>query len=115
MTFEEIWEMERGFWLEGPDFHAAHMAAGAVMVFPAPAGILAGPAILAGLREGPRWREVAFSERTEAALGGAAVLAYRATGAREGAGPYRALCSSTYVRAEGAWRLLCHQQTPAPG
>ena len=41
-----------------------------------------------------------------------AVVAYKATAERPGAGTYEALLSSTYVREGGAWKLALHQQTP---
>lgn len=40
-----------------------------------------------------------------------AVVAYRCVAERDGR-RYSALCSSTYVVADGAWRLTVHQQTP---
>ncbi len=43
----------------------------------------------------------------------AAAVVYRVVAHHGGAEPYRALISSTYVRADGAWRLVLHQQTPA--
>ena len=40
-----------------------------------------------------------------------AVVAYRAT-AKRSDHDYEALFNSTYVRANGAWKLALHQQTP---
>jgi hypothetical protein len=40
-----------------------------------------------------------------------AVVAYTAR-ARRGDNDYRALINSTYVRDDGGWRLVVHQQTP---
>jgi hypothetical protein len=88
------------------------MAADALMVFPPPAGILKDEAIVDGLRQGPRWRSVEMTETAETTAGDAVVLAYRAVGQRDGAEPYTAYCSSTYVRGEDGWKLLGHQQTP---
>ena len=113
MTLEEHWDAEKRFWLDGPDFYEDGMAQAALMVFPAPVGILEGKAIVDGLRQGPRWQSVDFGERSEAALGDTVVLAYRAIGRRQGAEPYIALCSSTHVRVGDTWKLLSHQQTPA--
>ena len=42
-----------------------------------------------------------------------AVLAYRAEAERPDAPILKALCASSYVRDEGTWRLMSHQQTPA--
>ncbi len=41
----------------------------------------------------------------------AAVVAYRVSAHRAGRA-YEALCNSTYVTEDGAWRLVLHQQTP---
>jgi len=112
METDRLWEMERRFWLDGPDFHAAHMARQAVMVFPPPAGILARSESLAGLADAPRWRSVDMEETSAAGLGATVVLAYRVLARRDGEDTYRALCSSTYVRSRGAWGLLSHHQTP---
>lgn len=112
MTFESLWDTERRFWLDGPDFYDKTMLPHARMVFPLPVGILHGGAIVAGLRQGPRWQSVDMQERSETASGDTVVLAYRATGTRQGAGPYAALCSSTYVKLADGWKLLFHQQTP---
>lgn len=104
--------MEEGFWLDGPAFYETSMATDARMVFPAPVGILAGREITEGLRQAPRWNSVDFDSKTEAELGGTVVLAYQATGRREGEQPYTAFCMSTYVRSDDTWVLLAHQQTP---
>ncbi|WDR05341.1 nuclear transport factor 2 family protein [Devosia rhodophyticola] len=112
MNYQELWEMEKSFWLDGPDFYKSSMAPNARMVFPAPVGILAGQEIVEGLRQSPRWMSVDFHKKTETELGDTAVLAYEASGKRDGEGAYIAFCASTYVRKDGAWVLLAHQQTP---
>jgi hypothetical protein len=112
MGFDELWKAEKRFWLDGPGFYEENMAADALMVFPEPVGVLRGEAIVAGLRQGARWRSVEMTETVQTALAATAVLAYRARGQRDGAAPYSARCSSTYVRDGDRWKLLAHQQTP---
>lgn len=112
MDSEELWKMEESFWLEGPAFYERSMALNAQMVFPAPVGILKGSKIVDGLRQAPRWESVEFDGKSEAELGSTVVLAYEATGQRNGQEPYAALCTSTYVRHDNEWFLLAHQQTP---
>jgi hypothetical protein len=117
MTDENPWEIERRLWLDGPIAYAAHVDPECVMVFPAPVGVLTGPAIAESLTGAPRWAEVEMEDAHLARpADDLAVLAYRADARRAGgdAGgePYRAWCTSTYRRVHGTWALLQHQQTP---
>lgn len=112
MSTGDVWEREKGFWLNGPEFYENHMIADAQMVFPDPIGILKGGEILDGLRAAPRWDAVEMEDTAELTLGDTRVLAYRATGTRPAGRPYVALCSSTYVFCDPAWKLVSHQQTP---
>ncbi|WP_146010295.1 DUF4440 domain-containing protein [Acidimangrovimonas sediminis] len=112
MDHDTLWEMEKRFWLDGPDFYESSMAPGARMVFPSPVRILAGEQIVEALRQAPRWNSVDFQDETASCLGETVVLAYEATGRRNGEAPYVALCASTYVRDNEKWLLLAHQQTP---
>tara|TARA_Y100000052_G_scaffold27310_1_gene34609 strand:- start:406 stop:750 length:345 start_codon:yes stop_codon:yes gene_type:complete len=111
MSSEALWDMERNFWLDGAAFYESSMAPDARMVFPSPVGILAGEQIVEGLRRAPRWSSVDFHDETKTSLGETVVLAYSATGRRDGEDPYEAFCASTYVQHEGRWVLLAHQQT----
>ena len=43
-----------------------------------------------------------------------AIITYRAAAEREGSEQYRARVSSGYVKRDGAWRMVFHQQTPLP-
>ena len=112
MDFSKLWEMEKSFWLDGSEFYERSMASDARMVFPSPVGILEGDKIVQGLKQGPRWETVDFENKTEAHLGDTAVIAYHATARREDNYPYSPLCGSTYVKDDGIWVLLAHQQTP---
>lgn len=113
MTDADFWEVERSLWLGGAAAFRAWVATDCVMVFPEPAGIVTGRAILDGVRAGPRWDRVDFAATLVRRPGTeAAVLAYRAEAVRPDRAPHRALCSSSYVRQAGAWWLVQHQQTP---
>lgn len=109
MTDDDLWALERGFWLGGPEAYGDALHPACLMAFPDPAGLMAGPAIVESLKHGPRWTDVAMDDRRLARPSAdVAVLAYTATGRREGAEPYQAYCMSTYV----AGRLVQHQHTP---
>ncbi len=113
MTDDEAWRAERRFWTGGEDHYREALDPACVMVFPAPAGTIAGPAIAESLAGAPRWASVEMAERH---IGRPAtdllVLAYKAHGVREGATSYEAYCTSTYRRDGDRWRLVQHQQTP---
>jgi hypothetical protein len=111
MDYERLWEMEKSFWLDGPEFYERSMAPNARMIFPGPVGILADEEIVEGLRRAPRWKSVEFNNKTGTKLCDTAVIAYEASGQRDGDDVYKAFCASTYVCKDGTWKLLAHQQT----
>ena len=111
---DDIWKMERRLWLEGIEAYADLMAPECVMAF-GPMGVLEGQAIIDSLRDAPRWSDVVMSAQVlKHPSGDVAVLAYQAEGNRDAASPYRALCTSTYLRLDSGWRIVQHQQTPLP-
>lgn len=108
-----LWAIEEGFWTGGEATYRNIIDPDCIMAFPAPAGLLAGPAIAESLAGAPCWTRVEMTERHLAQPGPhMAVLGYRARGIREGAEPYEAFCTSSYRSVAGAWRLVQHQQTP---
>ena len=109
---DDLWNLEERFWTGGADSARGLTATDAVMVFPYPAGILRGDAIWESMAQAPRWRSVLMSDRVMTRQGDTAVLAYHASAERDGVPIYEALCASTYLRDEGAWVLMAHQQTP---
>ena len=110
---EALWQLEEEFWTGGEPLYRQRLSPDCVMVFPKPAGILKGEAILEALKGAPRWKSVRMtSKQLVEHDAGTVVLAYEARAERDEKDFYSALCSSTYARAGGAWRLLQHQQTP---
>ena len=109
---QELWELEERFWLDGAEAYRKRLVSDAVMVFPYPAGILQGDAIIDGVESAPRWRSVVMSDRVFRRRGDTALLAYRASAEREGDPICEMLCASTYLNDGGEWRLISHQQTP---
>ncbi|KCZ55324.1 hypothetical protein HY29_12370 [Hyphomonas beringensis] len=112
MDRKQVWDTEKSFWLEGPDFYRDRMVSDAFMVYPAPTGILIGADILHALEQAPRWETIDIKNQQQLDTGDTTVLAYTATATVDGAKPYQALCSSTYVCIDGRWKLMSHQQTP---
>lgn len=108
-----LWALEERFWTGGADSARRMTARGAVFVFPYPAGILQGDAIWREKDVAQRWRSVEMSERYLAREGEIAVVAYRVSAERAGEPIREAVCTSTYLRDDGKWLRLAHQQTPA--
>jgi hypothetical protein len=109
---DELWNLERCFWLEGYEFYLQRMDPSALMIFPRPAGVLTRDQILESMNNAQRWRSVDMTGRSVARSGQAAVLAYTAVAERDGSDTYAALCGSTYVNENGLSKILVHQQTP---
>jgi hypothetical protein len=61
---------------------------------------------------GAAWQSYELSDERVVPLGeDSAAVGYRATAVRDDT-PYTALFNSTYVREDGDWKLVLHQQTP---
>ena len=111
---DELWSLEERFWTEGAD-SARHMTAkDAVFVFPYPAGILQGDSLWRDGDVAQRWRSVAMTERYLKQQKDVAVLAYHVSAERDDMPIYQAVCTSSYLRDDGKWLRLAHQQTPVP-
>lgn len=108
---DDLWQIERSLWLDGVEAYRAHMAGQCLMAF-GPVGTMANAAILSSLEHAPRWSSVAFASQIAIRPGDVlAVLSYEALAERAGAPPYRALCTSTYLRQPQGWKIVQHQQT----
>lgn len=111
----EIEELERRGWaaLSGPDgaaFYQDAMAEDGLMVFP---GMVMDKATaIATIREVQPWSTFELSDVRTAADENAALVTYRAKAQRADQPEYEAVMSSVYVRREGRWLLLLHQQSP---
>ncbi len=114
MTDAEFWEVERSLWLGGPAAFRAWVAADCVMVFPEPAGILTGAAILEGLAAAPRWERGRLrGDRWCAAPATRRRCSPTAPRRRGRTAPRIARsAASSYVQQAGDWWLVQHQQTP---
>ena len=107
-----LWDHEEHFWTSGADSAQAMTATNAVMIVPYPPGILQGDQILIHLRQISGWRSVAMTERRVTRCRDIAILTYRVSAEKPEVAVFKALCASTYLRDEGAWLRLSHQQTP---
>jgi hypothetical protein len=95
------------------DFYREHLAETAVMVFPAPTGIVNRKAAIDAVAGSLPWERFELEEPEAFELDDdVGLLVYRARARRQDASPYVAYCSSVYVRRDGEWKLASHQQTP---
>jgi hypothetical protein len=114
MTDDRAWTEEELFWISGEEHYRKMLDDECIMVFPAPAGIIAGPDIALSLKNAPRWSSVEMTDKqVRRPSPDVMVLAYRAEATRQDADPYGAYCTSTYQQEADRWRLIQHQQTPA--
>lgn len=112
---DELLDLERGFWSASgdPAFYERHVADEALFVFPAPVGVLTRAQATAAVAQATPWVEVELSEEHVAGAGRqAAIVAYRAAARRADGPRYEAYAGSVYVRRDGGWQLVFHQQTP---
>ena len=108
--------IEEQFWKGDADFHVRTLTEDALMIFPAPAGLLDKARVVHAIATSQRWREVAFRDsRLLQPRSDVAILAYRVSARREGQeARYAAYVSSVYIERNGGWELAFHQQTPLP-
>ena len=113
MLERELLNLERELWLGGPEVYERSLAPESLMVFSSPTGVLNRKATIEAIAQAPRWNSVSISSpRVISPSTGVAVVAYEAEAERSEGNPYRAQCSSTYVRINDMWKLALHQQTP---
>lgn len=108
-----IYELERGFWTEGPDHYRAHADDSCLVVFPGMASLLSNAELAETVTGGPRWQDLEIDPKGMIRPApGVVVIAYEASARRGDEPRYRAAVSSGYVDRGGLWKLAWHQQTP---
>lgn len=113
----EIIDLERRGWdalctPHGAAFYADLMTDDAMMVFPG--SVMTKKESLAAMRSEKPWSTYTIEEPRVLRVGtGGRLVLYRAT-AKRGAHAYDALMTSIYVRRSDGWKMVFHQQTPAP-
>ena len=109
---EELLAFERRFWEAGgdPGFYREHFAEDGRCVFAF--GILDKEATVASMDAPGGWSSVEFSDVSCLELAPDVVaLTYLADAVSQDGGTYHAAASSVYVRRDGAWQLMLHQQS----
>lgn len=111
MRDDQIWRKEQRLWLDTAAFFEECVGPDALLVLPR--GVIDRRAGVAVARWMLPWADVKLSNQRSIRLNAdTAILAYEAHAERAQAdAPYRACCSSTYVRARGSWLLMAHHRT----
>jgi hypothetical protein len=112
---DEVEALERRGWeaLSGPNgtaFYEGVMADDGLMVFPG--SIMDKPTALDAISRASPWSSFELSDIRTTADNLVGLVTYRAKSQRDQAPPYEAVMSSVYVRRQGQWKLLLHQQSP---
>lgn len=115
---DELEALERRGWevlsgTNGAAFYEQIMADDGLMVFPGV--VMDKPAALDVIRKVSPWSSFELSDVRVTAANDVGLVTYKAVGQRGQGPPYEAVMSSVYVRRDGEWRLLLHQQSPEPG
>ncbi len=111
---DDLLAMERKLWSGGKAEYQRTLDDDCLVAFTEMAGVSSRDKI-AAQADGARWNDVnleveGFLQPTQ----DVAFLTYRASAVRANADPYEARVSSSYVRRNGGWKMVFHQQTPLP-
>jgi len=112
---DELLKIERGFWTGGADFYRQNLDDLCVTVFTEMAGTFKRDEIAGMITDTDRWRDLKLDVKgfLEPAPG-FAILTYRVKATRKNNDAYAAAVTSGYVKRNGAWKMVLHQQTPLP-
>lgn len=111
----DLYHIEEGFWLQGPEHYLEHLDQRCLLVFPQTGemhGVADRMEVAATASSSNRWRNLTMSDRQLLEAEEVAIISYRAEATRWNGEPYAALVSSAYLRRDGRWKLAFHQQSP---
>ncbi len=112
---EDLIRIEEELWAGDAAVFRRHLDDDCMIAFTQMAGVMTRDQVAGTVEGAPRWRDLSIVPvGLIRPVDGVAILTYRASATREGAGRYEALISSAYVRREDAWKMAFHQQTPLP-
>lgn len=112
---DELLPIERGFWTGGADYYRQNLDDECVTVFTEMAGTYRKDVIAGMITDTQRWRDLDLDVKgcLERAPG-FAILTYAVRATRKNGDRYAAAVTSGYVKRNGAWKMVFHQQTPLP-
>ena len=111
---DDLLAMEQQLWSGGKTAYRQTLDNDCLVAFTEMVGVSSRDAI-ADQADAGRWHDLdlepeAFLQPTN----DVAILTYRVSAVRGNDQPYNARVSSGYVRRDGAWKMMFHQQTPLP-
>lgn len=111
---DDLLTMERKLWSGGQAAYRGTLDDDCLIAFTEMAGVTSRDSI-AKQADANRWHGLdieveGFLQPTD----DVALLTYHATALRDEDEPYEARVSSGYVRRDGNWKMMFHQQTPLP-
>ena len=114
---EHLVNIERNLWTNNAEFYNDNLTDDCLLVFPETGVInrdFAVDAIRKENEEGRKWAEVDFDEiRSLRPTDDVGLLTYRVTARWEHEkASIATLASSVYVKRDGLWKLIFHQQSP---
>lgn len=113
---DELFDIEKGFWLSGKEHFLEHLDTECLLAFPQMDemhGVFSRERVAATASNPNRWRDLQLSGRHLIHLDSdVAVISYRADVTRADGEPYWALISSAYVHRNDGWKLAFHQHSP---
>lgn len=113
---EQLFGIERGFWMAGADYFAEHLDERCLLAFPQSGemhGLFSREEVAATATGANRWRDLEISDRQFLKLSDdAAMISYKADVTRADGVAYSALIGSAYVRRSNSWLLASHQHSP---
>jgi hypothetical protein len=106
--------LEERFWESAGDrdFYRDNFADDGVMALPT--GLMTKPEVLDAMNGASEWSDYTIDDLHHVEVGDDVTALVYTTNARHlgSAGAYRAAVTSVYVKRNGAWLLVLHQQTP---
>ena len=107
-------DIEKRFWEGTDEFYEENLAEDPVMIFPKPTGVLNKSEVMESVSGEQRWKNIEFSDvQINKASDSAVQLVYEATAeSTQDGSEFKTLASSLYVKKNGSWKLVSHQQTP---
>ena len=108
---DEILDLEKRFWTEGPDFYLQNLDEKCLTVFADAAGLWTAEEIAKTVKSSGRWTDVQIDPKgVHYPSPDVVLLSYEGSATGEGGKPYRALVSSGYVHRDEGWKLTFHTQ-----